>query len=178
MSSDDFYGRAALAFEVAVLCLLAQRLRDADEDSTPADAARWTALDMAVVHRMLKTLRGGLGERAAVDVAKAAEKAERRAAKFYRLKGLDPVKTSENTILAGLLKSGKSRVNGSILDCLRTSVFMLYDNQGNLIPFEKGYMGLCQEVIAKMMREAGFVDVTWKNYTGGSAAVHVAKKPE
>lgn len=27
-------------------------------------------------------------------------------------------------------------------------------------------------------REAGFTDVTWKNYTGGIAAVHVAKKPE
>ena len=29
----------------------------------------------------------------------------------------------------------------------------------------------------KMMRDAGFTDVTWKNYTGGIAAVHVAKKP-
>lgn len=150
MSSDDFYGRATLAFEVAVLCLLAQRLRDADEDSAPADAARWTALDMAVVYRMLKTLRGGLGEQAAVDVARAAEEADRRAAKFYRLKGLDPVKTSGNEILTGLLKSGKSGVNTSILDCLRTSVFMLHDNQGNLVPFKKGYMGLCQEVIAKI----------------------------
>ena len=35
-----------------------------------------------------------------------------------------------------------------------------------------------QEGLAKMMREAGFVDVTWKNYTGGIAAVHVAKKPK
>ena len=35
-----------------------------------------------------------------------------------------------------------------------------------------------QEGLAKMMREAGFIDVTWKNYTGGIAAVHVAKKPE
>ena len=35
-----------------------------------------------------------------------------------------------------------------------------------------------QEGLAKMMRDAGFVDVTWKNYTGGIAAVHVAKKPE
>ena len=35
-----------------------------------------------------------------------------------------------------------------------------------------------QEGLAKMMREAGFVDVIWKNYTGGIAAVHVAKKPE
>ena len=35
-----------------------------------------------------------------------------------------------------------------------------------------------QEGLAEMMREAGFTDVTWKNYTGGIAAVHVAKKPE
>mgnify|MGYP000270172387 CR=1 FL=1 len=26
-----------------------------------------------------------------------------------------------------------------------------------------------------MMEKAGFEDVTWKNYTGGIAAVHVAK---
>lgn len=35
-----------------------------------------------------------------------------------------------------------------------------------------------QEGLAAMMREAGFADVTWKNYTGGIAAVHVARKPE
>lgn len=35
-----------------------------------------------------------------------------------------------------------------------------------------------QEGLAEMMRDAGFTDVTWKNYTGGIAAVHVAKKPE
>lgn len=33
-----------------------------------------------------------------------------------------------------------------------------------------------QEGLAQLMRNAGFVDVTWKNYTGGIAAVHVAKK--
>ncbi len=35
-----------------------------------------------------------------------------------------------------------------------------------------------QEGLAELMREAGFADVTWKNYTGGIAAVHVAVKPE
>ena len=35
-----------------------------------------------------------------------------------------------------------------------------------------------QEGLAQMMRDAGFVDVTWKNYTGGIAAVHVARKPK
>lgn len=35
-----------------------------------------------------------------------------------------------------------------------------------------------QKGLARMMRDAGFVDVTWKNYTGGIAAVHVARKPE
>ena len=35
-----------------------------------------------------------------------------------------------------------------------------------------------QEGLAKLMSDAGFVGVTWKNYTGGIAAVHVAIKPE
>lgn len=35
-----------------------------------------------------------------------------------------------------------------------------------------------QETLAKMMEEAGFENVTWKNYTGGIAAVHVAHKPK
>ncbi len=34
-----------------------------------------------------------------------------------------------------------------------------------------------QEGLAKLMRDAGFTEVTWKNYTGGIAAVHVALKP-
>ena len=33
-----------------------------------------------------------------------------------------------------------------------------------------------QEHLAQMMRDAGFSQVTWKNYTGGIAAVHVAVK--
>ena len=33
-----------------------------------------------------------------------------------------------------------------------------------------------QEGLAKLMRDAGFKDITWKNYTGGIAAVHVAHK--
>ena len=33
-----------------------------------------------------------------------------------------------------------------------------------------------QEGLAQLMREAGFTDITWKNYTGGIAAVHVAHK--
>ena len=35
-----------------------------------------------------------------------------------------------------------------------------------------------QQGLADLMRSVGFEDVTWKNYTGGIAAVHVAKKPE
>ncbi|MDO4502281.1 MAG: bifunctional demethylmenaquinone methyltransferase/2-methoxy-6-polyprenyl-1,4-benzoquinol methylase UbiE [Coriobacteriia bacterium] len=34
-----------------------------------------------------------------------------------------------------------------------------------------------QEHLAAMMKDAGFSEVTWKNYTGGIAAVHVAVKP-
>lgn len=34
-----------------------------------------------------------------------------------------------------------------------------------------------QEHLAQMMREAGFENISWKNYTGGIAAVHVAFKP-
>ena len=35
-----------------------------------------------------------------------------------------------------------------------------------------------QQGLARMMEDAGFTDVTCKNYTGGIAAVHVAKRPE
>ena len=34
-----------------------------------------------------------------------------------------------------------------------------------------------QQGLAAMMEKAGFEDVIWKNYTGGIAAVHVARKP-
>ena len=35
-----------------------------------------------------------------------------------------------------------------------------------------------QEGLAALMREAGFENITWKNYSGGIAAVHVAHKPK
>lgn len=34
----------------------------------------------------------------------------------------------------------------------------------------------CQEDYAAMLREAGFKDVTWKNYAGGIVAVHTGRK--
>lgn len=34
-----------------------------------------------------------------------------------------------------------------------------------------------QQGLAQLMEQAGFVNVSWKNYTGGIAAVHVAYKP-
>lgn len=34
-----------------------------------------------------------------------------------------------------------------------------------------------QQGLAKLMEQAGFTDVKWKNYTGGIAAVHTARKP-
>lgn len=34
-----------------------------------------------------------------------------------------------------------------------------------------------QKGLAKLMEDAGFTDVAWKNYTGGIAAVHVARRP-
>ena len=50
----------------------------------------------------------------------------------------------------------------------------------------EGFLYLCasirafpdQQTLAHMMEDVGFCDVSWKNYTGGIAAVHVAKKPE
>ena len=35
-----------------------------------------------------------------------------------------------------------------------------------------------QRQFAAMLEEAGFTDVQWKNYTGGIAAVHTARKPQ
>lgn len=35
-----------------------------------------------------------------------------------------------------------------------------------------------QKGLASLMEKAGFQNITWKNYTGGIAAVHVAMKPE
>lgn len=35
-----------------------------------------------------------------------------------------------------------------------------------------------QQGLAHLMEDAGFRNITWKNYTGGIAAVHVAIKPE
>ena len=34
-----------------------------------------------------------------------------------------------------------------------------------------------QQGLAQLMEQAGFCDVTWRNYTGGIAAVHVARRP-
>ena len=57
---------------------------------------------------------------------------------------------------------------------------------GGLITGDKaGFVYLSQSIrafpnqrgLAAMMQRAGFEDVTWENYTGGIAAVHVARKP-
>lgn len=63
----------------------------------------------------------------------------------------------------------------------------------HLIPFwgglitgdRKGFVYLAQSIrafpdqqgLAALMEQAGFADVTWENYSGGIAAVHVARRP-
>ena len=57
---------------------------------------------------------------------------------------------------------------------------------GGLVTGDKsGFVYLAQSIkafpdqqgLAQLMETAGFESVTWKNYTGGIAAVHVARKP-
>ena len=64
----------------------------------------------------------------------------------------------------------------------------------NLIPFwgglitgdREGFVYLAKSIqafpdqagLAQMMRDAGFCEISWQNYTGGIAAVHVAYKPK
>ena len=57
---------------------------------------------------------------------------------------------------------------------------------GGLITGDRaGFVYLAQSIrafpdqrgLARLMEQAGFTDVTWQNYTGGIAAVHVARKP-
>lgn len=51
------------------------------------------------------------------------------------------------------------------------------DNEGFVYLAKSIHAFPDQEGLADLMHEAGFTDVTWKNYTGGIAAVHVARKP-
>lgn len=147
---DDFWGRAGKAFEVWVLCRIVESLMDVDEDSTVTDAATVVAMGLAYINGGSEKFMKGTSKEAAKQLRDASKAADSRAKKFYEYRGRKPqtVKTSE--VLKATEKRGASTVGKSISDCLRTSVWAIYDNQGKLVPFRQGYLNWCQDVISKI----------------------------
>ena len=83
--------------------------------------------------------------------------------------------------MPGVLDAAEPRV----ADALCVLLKHLIPFWGGLITGDKsGFVYLAQSIrafpdqrgLAALMEDAGFTEVTWKNYTGGIAAVHVAHK--
>lgn len=147
---DDFWGRAAKAFEIWALVQLINRMRDADEDSTFQDAAAWAVLDMAIINGGEEKFLDGLSGKVAESIRDESKRADTRAKKFYRFNGKEPQTVRNNDILKTVERQGASYVGKTIADCLRTSAWGIIDNTGKLVPFKQGYLSWCQDVISKI----------------------------
>lgn len=147
---DDFWGRAARAFELWCLMKVIDRLRGADEGTTLQDAASWAVLDTALLNGGAETFMERMARNIAGSVRDESNAADRRAKRFYEAKGLKPQTVKTNSILKSAESRGAANVGKAMADCLRTSVWAIYDNEGRLVPFREGYLSWAQDVISKI----------------------------
>mgnify|MGYP002517108494 FL=1 len=148
--ADEFWGRAAHAFEIWCLVKVIESMMGADGDSTYMDAAAWVAAGMGLIGRGSNAFMSGAGKEAASEIREASKEADERAKKFYGFRGREPQTVKTNEILKTVERRGASRVGKSISDCLRTSAWAIYDNEGRLVPFRQGYLSWCQDVVSKV----------------------------
>lgn len=143
---------AALAVQIAVLCVLLRRLRKLTPDTTYAMARALEAQDMAEVERLLEQGRGLVAERAGEVVEGAAAECDEWAAPFYAAAGKVQVPALEGMASAQAVRSAKAGAEKEIRRLCDSTVLQLVANDGRLVPFRQEFRTIVDGGIQALTR--------------------------
>ena len=143
---------AALAIQIAVLCVLLRRLRKLTPGTTYAMARALETQDMAEVERLLEQGRELVADRAGELVEDAAKDCDEWAAAFYAAAGKEQVPALEGMASGQVVRAAKAAADKEVRRLCDSSVIQLMANDGRIVPFKQEFRAIVDGGIRALTR--------------------------
>lgn len=141
-----------LAVELAVLSVIAARLREVDGGTTYAVARAWQAEDMGAMARLLSAgAQVLIGESNRV-MDGMGESSDEWARPFFEARGIAQASVFEDEFMGAALRSGKAANARRVASMCRTSVIGLVAPDGTVRRVDEAYKAILDSAIRSIMQ--------------------------
>lgn len=166
-----------LAVELAVLSVIAARLRKVDGDTTYAIARAWQAEDMGAIAGLLSAGARMLTGRSDRAMDGMGESSDEWARPFFEARGIAQTPVSEDGSMGAALRAGKAANARGVASLCRTSVLGLVAPDGTVRSVEEAYKAILDSAIRSVMQgEAAYTKAieraVWQLSRGGLRVVY------
>lgn len=141
-----------LAVELAVLSVIAARLRKVDGSTTYAIARAWQAEDMGAIARLLSAGAQMLTGKSNRVMDGMGESSDEWAEPFFEARGIAQTSVFEDESMGAALKSGKAANARNIASMCRTSVLYLVAPDGTVRRVDEAYKAILDSAIRSIMQ--------------------------
>lgn len=141
-----------LAVELAVLSVIAARLRKVDESTTYAIARAWQAEDMGTIARLLSAGAQMLAGRSNRAMDGMGESSDEWAKPFFEARGIAQTSVFDDEFMGGALRSGKAANAQKVASLCRTSVLYLVAPDGTARRVKEAYKAILDSAIRSIMQ--------------------------
>lgn len=141
-----------LAVELAVLSVIAARLRKVDEGTTYAIARAWQAEDMGAIAKLLSAGAQMLTGRSNRVMDGMGESSDEWARPFFEARGIAQASVFEDESMGAALKSGKAANAQNVASMCRTSVLSLVAPDGTVRRVDEAYKAILDSAIQSIMQ--------------------------
>lgn len=141
-----------LAVELAVLSVIAARLRKVDKGTTYAVARAWQAEDMGAIAKLLSTGAQMLMGRSNGVMDGMGESSDKWAEPFFKARGIAQTSVFEDEFMGAALKSGKVANAQKVASMCRTAVLGLVAPDGTVRRVDEAYKAILDSAIQSIMQ--------------------------
>lgn len=141
-----------LAVELAVLSVIAARLRKVDESTTYAIARAWQAEDMGAIAKLLSAGAQMLTGKSDRVMDGMGESSDEWAKPFFEARGIAQTPVSEDEFMGAALESGKAANARNVASMCRTSVLSLVAPDGTVRRVDEAYKAILDSAIQSIMQ--------------------------
>lgn len=141
-----------LAVELAVLSVIAARLRKVDGSTTYAIARAWQAEDMGAIARLLSAGARMLAGKSNRVMDGMGESSDEWAKPFFEARGIAQTSVFEDESMGAALKSGKAANARRVASMCRTSVLSLVAPDGTVRRVDEAYKAILDSAIRSVVQ--------------------------
>lgn len=141
-----------LAVELAVLSVIAARLRKVDGSTTYAIARAWQAEDMGAIAKLLSAGAQMLVGKSNRVMDGMGESSDEWAKPFFEARGIAQTSVLEDEFMGAALKSGKVANARNVASMCRTSVLSLVAPDGTVRRVDEAYKAILDSAIQSIMQ--------------------------